>query len=324
MLLYITGKGVTEKIPLTSTPEKKREEIIHDVKEKIESIVQTALQMPSQSPSTEQYVLSGKTLTFRTSHTAITFAIEDLTPERLKELAIYYGHIAQPHSEISFWSDSPTIRFCQSQIISKLDKSTYPELTKINTAYHGLCELMCNRIMMKQLLGKADPKNKRFFKKQLSVEALNEERVKESHLLHVYSFPHKLFALTFGVYPNNLFSYTEQQQLLIKKKGDFTTIDRVLLVEGLMRVEKGETLKLEGFSLGLRGIDGHSMLIKKISANNYIFFDPNFGEYRDLSLEEIISKISLQATLYGNIVLMREDGFLADVASYQEAHKKKP
>jgi hypothetical protein len=64
-------------------------------------------------------------------------------------------------------------------------------------------------------------------------------------------------------------------------------VDAPLLMNTLDKLASGTTLKLEVLNHQIYGFYGHSCLIKKTSDSTYIFFDPNQGEFRDLSAENL-------------------------------------
>ncbi len=102
-----------------------------------------------------------------------------------------------------------TVEFNQSDIIH--GGQQLPEkLIKINLKFNGLCELICNKILMDDLLGKGE---RDFLKKKINVDELNKESIVKSHLLNVYSFFSRMVAFIFGIYPDNIFSIKKSIEL---------------------------------------------------------------------------------------------------------------
>lgn len=175
-----------------------------------------------------------------------------------------------------------------ADIIPNLDKRKHKDLLKINKKFGGLCELICNNILRDNLLGEMSGEN--LIKKRVTVESLNENRIKKSHLLSIYSIFRKIIAFLFGVYPDNIFSRLNQWKLVKRNK----TVNRKMLERGIKKIEPSEVLKLEVFSKGFFTMSGHSLLIKKMANNKFIFFDPNTGEHRNLSFVQLSDHIDEQ------------------------------
>ncbi|MBS0635751.1 MAG: hypothetical protein JSR37_09835 [Verrucomicrobia bacterium] len=174
------------------------------------------------------------------------------------------------------------IEFNQQEL---LKRTLPPRLETLAKRYDGLCELICNRILMKDLLGKGDAQ---YLKEKLTPAKLNKDKVARSHMLHVYSLIQKIVAFLFRVYPDNIFSYRDQLRLVNK-----SFINHMVLFKKLDELETGTTVKVELFTRKFLTFYGHSTLIKKVAHNEFIFFDPNDGEHHHLfkySLAELIEK----------------------------------
>lgn len=204
-----------------------------------------------------------------------------------------------------------TIPFSQtSDLICKLHPKKHKALLQMNDKYQGLCELVCNRILIDNDLGKGNDRN--FLKNRLTVERMDEAIIKKSHILRVYSLFRRIIAYVFGIYPNNLFSFRDQRKLVENTFYRGKQINRTLLNQGLKNIEAEKTLKLEVFSRKCLSLSGHSLLIKKMSDDNYIFFDPNEGEHPNLSFSELCNQIDRQLIFQGatDIFLMKGEDFL--------------
>lgn len=178
-----------------------------------------------------------------------------------------------------------------SDIISKLDFINHKKLRDIKSKYNGLCELICNRILIDNSLGCGVDEN--YLKNRVTIERLNEEKIINSHLLEVYSIFQRVIAYLFGIFPDNIFSFWDQWKLIARTG----SVNREILKNGLDTIENGTVLKLEVFEVGCFKFVGHSMLVKKIESENYIFFNPDHGEYRNLSFSELCNKIDEQLTV---------------------------
>ena len=196
-----------------------------------------------------------------------------------------------------------TVEFKQSNII--YGGQQLPEkLIKINLKFNGLCELICNKILIDDLLGKGEGD---FLKKKINVDELNKESIVKSHLLNVYSFFSRMVAFIFGIYPDNVFSIKNQWNLVNKNE-----VNKEVLFNGLKKIKLGTTLKLEVFKRTPTSFSGHSLLVKKNNENEFTFFDPNTGEHRGLSQEGLALKINDQLAQWGgtDIFISRGDVYI--------------
>lgn len=201
-----------------------------------------------------------------------------------------------------------TIEFNQE----RLEEGELPEkLQKIFLKFDGLCELISNFVLINDLLGKSDGLEN-ILEKQITVDNLNRDDITNSHLINVYSFFRLMIAFFLRIYPDNIFSFTDQWKLVAKNEFGESKVDKQLLKKGLDSVENGVTLKLEVFEKSNLSLAGHSLLIKKIDSNQFIFFDPSGGEYRNLTIEDIGLKIDEQLMWSEgpDILLMRGDTYL--------------
>lgn len=335
-MITVTAPGVNEEIILPSI-KGGREQAIKQLEEKIANVVQTAVAYASQNSSSQKeepmikFADKSGHMECKLQNSDGTWGLQDKTiqlmaraylPEKIKKT-------------IPEECRPPAIPFDQGKLIKKLGevKSKYPELVNINRKFRGLCDIICNIVLVKDLLGSNE--DKKFLKRKITLETLNS--LTDSHITDVYSYFSKFFAFTFNVYPHNLFSRVEQKQLIIfskeekKSSGSLSLVsnsgqqlvlseakkelNRPLIAEGLKRVEKGETLKVETFSKDSWRLSGHSLLVKKVNDDNYTFFDPNQGEYRDLSGEALLDKIR-DANAFSNLLFMRASGFLKDLDAH--------
>jgi len=196
-----------------------------------------------------------------------------------------------------------TIVFNQNEIISEAKK--IKELNKFILKFDGLCELICNKILVSNLLGKSDKKNNEL-KKEITLQSLNKESIIKSHLLYIYSFFELSYAFIFGIFPDNILSKEDQRKLV--KKGIISSnlrINRDVFDISLDNLEQNAILKVEIFRRRTFSFYGHSVLIKKTGENEFIFFDPNSGEKRGLNKNQLAEEINDQLSKFnGTDVLM--------------------
>ncbi|MCE2983956.1 MAG: hypothetical protein LW832_10390 [Parachlamydia sp.] len=178
----------------------------------------------------------------------------------------------------------------------------YNTLKEIAREHGGLCEIICNCILADNLIGKAT--NDQFLFKNITIKKLNSPKIKNSHLLKIHTLFRRALAFLFGLYPNNLFSYSEQRKLVYFKNKTWN-VNRQLISDKFANLDEKEVLKFEVFKRGFFSARGHSMLIQKTSADHYLFFDPNNGEYRELTFDDLINKINQALLTYsGNEILL--------------------
>lgn len=221
------------------------------------------------------------------------FDHENKLKSKFEHLKLEDNKIADLLAKLSLsFKDDGTIEgfvpFNQADIIN----SQLPDNLKgMVFRFQGLCELICNKVLMDSLLGKEGVTNQ--LKQKITPEELNKDPVAKSHLLDVYSVFYKMAAFLFGVYPDNIFSVLDQWKL-VEDTGGEKKVNKELLTEGLKHLDNGTTLKLEVFCKDKSSFTGHSLLVKKVNDNEFIFFDPNSGEHRGLSSDELANKIDEQ------------------------------
>lgn len=227
---------------------------------------------------------------------------EDLTDDLLNYMLQSYFSDNQDEGFPSSVLQNPTIPFNQHSLFIRL----HPNLNKIELKYKGLCEIICNKILMDDLLDKGEERD--FLKDEITADSLDQDRITKSHILKVYPLFKKMLTFLCGVYPDNFFSNKEHKKLLNKNKN----INRTLLFKKLESLETGAILKFAIFKKTKKSFSGHSMLIKKTEDNKFIFFDPDHGEFRGLTQEDLAEKIDwlVKASKSSNLLFTRGDIFL--------------
>lgn len=195
-----------------------------------------------------------------------------------------------------------TVKFSQSEMI--FDQKIPKELNKIDLKFNGLCELVCNKILIDDLLNKG---NGDFLKEKITITELNKDEILKSHILNVYSVSQRISAFMFSIYPDNIFSKRKQWKLVKKNR-----VNQNILFSGLEKIESGTTLKLEIFKKTSTSFSGHSSLIKKNDENEFTFFDPDTGEHRRLSQYGVMQKINEQLSRWSgtDIFISKGDSYI--------------
>lgn len=207
----------------------------------------------------------------------------------------------------------------------KLHREKYKTLLGILDRFDGFCELICNRVLVDDLLGKEEVSS---LYDHINIRRLNETKIKKCHILDIYSIFRKMLAYLFGIYPDNIFSCFDQWKLVDNKSPELLVagkiiprdrrmVNREILGQGLKNIAVGVTLKLEVFGRSGLSLKGHSLLIKKMANDKYIFFDPNTGEHRDLSFDHLSDRIDEQLQQWNgaDVFLMKGDDFLKRMES---------
>jgi tricorn protease-like protein len=87
-----------------------------------------------------------------------------------------------------------------------------------------------------------------------------------------------------------------------------------LLNHMLDGLEDKSHLKFEAFKKGRFSLDGHSMLIRK-TGDSYSFFDPNRGEFTQLSIDDLCELINESMRTYkaNHMCFLDAKSFTADL-----------
>ena len=200
---------------------------------------------------------------------------------------------------------SPAYPFNQESIINKINPQQHKSLLKFIIRFDGLCELICNYVIIENLLGKKSftdynrnsynatynngaiqLNNKNHLKDNIHLSKIDQPKIKNSHILNVSTFFQKVKAYLFNIFPFDIFSG--------KKIQDKLNVSAAVLSEGLAKLENNTYIKFSVFKKNWFSFRGHSMLIKKTTDQPvlYSFFDPNVGETTHLTIKDLCGKIN--------------------------------
>jgi uncharacterized protein YjbI with pentapeptide repeats len=197
-------------------------------------------------------------------------------------------------------------KFTQGDICNDVvaDKQSYPVLHKTIQKHAGLCELISNYVLLNDLMGRSLSATDENHYKLITVDDVNTMR--HTHVLTVSSIFKKMLAYTLNIYPDSLLNRDEQKKLM--KNG---TVNVKILDKYLSDLPLYEYVKY--FSYAKRGLKftGHTCLVKKTGSDTFSLFDPNQGEYCNLSVGELASLMDVIAWGFNNtdMLLQRTESF---------------
>ncbi|KTD66114.1 hypothetical protein [Legionella spiritensis] len=203
------------------------------------------------------------------------------------------------------------VSFNQDVLIDQMKKQRQENPEQLATLhqfyikYDGFCELISNYVIMNGLLGGDDETDtlsdimkmetrhvKNPLKCALTLTKINQNEVKQSHILKVSSLFQRFIAYFFEIYPHSIMP-------AFAKVMNNNQVNRPLLAEKLDAMEKGSYIKFFAFSKkGFLGLEGHSMVIKKTGDDAYSFFDPNSGEEKKLGIKKLADRIDTAIVTY--------------------------
>lgn len=197
----------------------------------------------------------------------------------------------------------PDFAYDQGNLVSEVrGNKEYKTLSKITARFDGLCDIICNKVLIENLMEKVQSKEE--LENKLNIEEINTKQIKNSHILHVMPAFKIMVAVFSKIYPDNIFTYKEQSKLVEvvssgrpktdRHNGKKAIVNKEILQNGLNRIPSGETLKMEVFRK--KGLDfaGHSLLIKKVKDNEFVFFNPDGGIYKGLTFDQLKEEIDRQ------------------------------
>lgn len=156
------------------------------------------------------------------------------------------------------------------------EKNDFFLLQELIVTYEGLCEVICNAAIKKNLLGSYGPFS------QIEASELNKA---DTHILRQMGFFQKASAFLFNHYPFQIYSLAKNK-LSGKIEDHFNAKFENLEVGCYV---KFFVFHKTTFGYGPRS---HSLLIKKTDYGLYSFFDPNHGEFSDLTINELSAAIN--------------------------------
>ena len=164
-----------------------------------------------------------------------------------------------------------------------IDKTLFRQIN----LYDGLCETICNLLLIDDLLGKNTN-----FDITLTIEALIKSKAKHMHVLSKNL--------------DAIYNLIEYSQSLSNSKLQEQQIAKLLTKKSLNSYIK-VLLKAKASK-----IKGHSILIKKLDDNSFSHFDCNYGE-QHLNLNDLIQKINKDVATYSaaNLILLDGDRYAA-------------
>lgn len=166
-------------------------------------------------------------------------------------------------------------QFCQKSLIERVSEGSNSKLKMLIKKYGGLCEVICNYVLLHDLIDKVFLDIKVFLDLVITEEAISKCPAVQMHIAENNSLIKMAFYHITSYYPGNLLDISDQKKLNNKVENKFNA-DIINKVLGL--IENGQYVKLIGLLPGFN--QGHAMLIKKTDKDIFYFFDPNRGIQR--------------------------------------------
>lgn len=233
--------------------------------------------------------------------------IESIKQSNLRDELLRFNLELEKHVEALIKEDNKKYK--------GISRKKYPTIFKIYEKHGGLCDLICNyfTIMKPDNLNNLSKIDQILKNNDVDLEKL--ENLSKTHILSLVSFIELIGFLLFKVVPNNILTYSDQRKLRTKDGG----VNENLLTNKFNELEMGACVKYIGFttSWGLPNL-GHSMLICKISKNDYIFYDPSndgnpFCEFYDC--ENLVKQINVlsKENKFEQVSFINNDKFMERV-----------
>lgn len=211
------------------------------------------------------------------------------------------------------FADEKSDDFNQLHLVDCLEQDSinqkYTKLVEINQRYNGLCEIICNLVLSKDLMKNDSCLENNYFKNNITLDKLLD--VQNSHLIEVVGRFKLFFAIVFHYYVYNIFSWYDQIfNLTVKNENGEFVLNKAFIIQQLNKLTCKKYIKIEVF----KGVsNGHSLIIQKVKDNVYKFLDPNQGIFKDYNAEELMTELDCQYKEYSHIAFLDGDSFNQDI-----------
>ncbi len=199
--------------------------------------------------------------------------------------------------------------FSQSTlVISEIKK--FKELRSLNKKYNGLCEIICNYILITEIMNKGNGLlNKGSIKTAVTVQSLNCEIILKSHCLNVYSIFERVALFSGRGGSECVFSFAAKSKSFGSPEFDMLSVK-------LTAFNVGKIFKVLVYQkFGPMFLRGHSMLLMKSKNNKFVFFNPNAGLYWTLSPDGLRNLLISCCFGYSNLLVLDGDRYFLKLIS---------
>jgi hypothetical protein len=177
--------------------------------------------------------------------------------------------------------------------LAEKDPKKYKNLHSSITRFNGLCEIISNFVMAKDLLGERHS-SETFYKEINKNIDILEKEVSKTHILKIANVIELFMAFAFKKYPENIFTQKEQKE--IYKDGN---LNRSMIAEKLDSLPEGKYLKVFCLKRDGLSLQGHSLLVKKGADGKFAYFEPNAGAFYNLTKDSLFNKIEKSVNAFG-------------------------
>lgn len=183
------------------------------------------------------------------------------------------------------------IPFNQSYHYLAADATDHKKIIQVWKKYSGLCEILCNKLLIHGDLENIE--TKKDLKKLLCLNGLVRDNFTQTHILENISWTELAKAFLHRRYPMNLLTDEEQKMICSpSEEKEKSSLNQEILQRKLRLLSDGTLVKILFVTKGMFSFSGHSVLLKKESDLTFHYFEPNLGLYKGLDISTIADKIS--------------------------------
>ncbi len=193
-------------------------------------------------------------------------------------------------------NESPETVYRQSDTTARLPFSGSKKIKKIEKKFNGLCEIICNKILLDNMLG--DDKFYSYLKNEMTLNKLDQPQFVDTHILETAKALDLAKFVLLNRIPGSALTSSDRRNICKREKingKNRVTIDEAIFERVLDRIEVDKPMKIFIYTTLDRKvkklINGHSLLMMKTGPDSFIFFDPNHGRFRDLTKDKLKEKI---------------------------------
>ena len=195
-------------------------------------------------------------------------------------------------SDLAYYGFIP---YTQKFLLLKVSEGSNSKLKMLIKKYDGLCEVICNYVLLNDLIDIGKNITTEEFDTMITEETISKSPAVQMHIAENNSLIKMAFYHITSYYPGNLLDISNQKKLNNKVENKFNAD---IINKALGLIENGQYVKLIGLLPGFN--QAHVMLIKKTDKDIFYFFDPNRGiqRYNREELKQVLISICLNGENY--------------------------